>query len=95
MGNFAAQVLELNAAWETIDKITLAENIEHYLAVKYPDCTTYTKRLETLAEITNGKKESVYAWINRGRNAKAPMLKVCEIAAALDIDVYDLLKQKK
>lgn len=94
MNNFASQVLELNAAWEAIDKITLAENIEKYLAEKHPDCTTYTKRLEMLVEITGGKKESVYAWINRGRsNVKAPMLKVCAIAAALDIDVFDLLKQ--
>lgn len=94
--NLAAQVLDLNAAWESIDKISLAENIENYLAKKYPDCTTYTKRLEKLIEITGSKKESVYAWINRGRsNVKAPMLKVCAIAAALDIDVYKLLRRSE
>ncbi len=91
--NFAAKVLELNQQWETIDKISLAENIERHLEQIYPNCNTYTARLEKLIEITGSKKESAYAWINRGRtNVKAPMLKVCAIAAALDIDVFDLLK---
>lgn len=94
--NFAAQILELNRAWEETDKITIAENIETQLAAHDPTCNNYTKRLETLIELTGSKKESVYAWLNRGRlNVKAPMLKVCAIAAALDIDVYDLLRRKE
>lgn len=92
--NLAAQILELNAKWETIDKIKLAENIENYLAIKFPDCVTYSTRLDKLVEITGSKRDSVYAWINRGRsNVKAPFLKVCAIAAALDVDIYELLRE--
>ena len=92
--NLAAQIIELNAKWEAIEKNKLAENIENCLADKFPECVTYTTRLDKLVEITGSKKDSVYAWINRGRsNVKAPFLKVCTIAAALDVDIYELLRE--
>ena len=91
---FAAQVLQFNSQWESTNKSIIADNVEKYLYVKYPECrASYSAKMEKLIEITKCKKDAIYSWLNRSReNVKVPLLKLCILAVALDVNVGDLLK---
>lgn len=95
--NIASEVLKYHALWEQISKATIADNIEKYLCVKYPQCNkSYKAKMEVLVEISGSKKDSVYSWLNRSReNVKVPFLKLCNIAQALDVDIQDLLNENE
>lgn len=96
MENLAKEILDLNSVWEQANKSIIADNLERILAERFPDCQQQTKRIEKLAEITGSKKDSVYAWLNHGRtNVKTPLLKLCVIAAALEINIYEFLKNER
>ena len=91
----AAKVLELNELWDKTDKSVIAENVERYLYVKYPECAVkWSTKVCTIAEMTRSKSDAVYAWFNRSRgNVKIPFLKLCSIAVSLDVDIYKLLSE--
>lgn len=95
-GNFAEKILKLNEQWERTDKVIIADNIEYYLSKTYPNCeTSFNAKWEKLMEITGCKKQTVYAWLNRSRdNVKVPLIKLCQIAAAMNIDVEKFLNSE-
>ena len=49
--------------------------------------------MDKLIDITKSKKDSIYSWLNRSReNVKVPLLKLCMLAVALDVNVSDFLE---
>lgn len=93
---FAAEVLQFNKDWENTSKITIADNVEKYLYMKYPECqTSFNVKMEKLIEITKSKHQTVYSWINRSReNVKFPLLKLCMLAVDLGVNVGNFLDEK-
>lgn len=93
--SLAARILSANKQWEQTSKATIAENVEQYLYVKFPECkTSYKVKMEKLQEISGSQKNTVYAWVNRSReDVKVPFIKLCKIAKALDVDIEDMLKE--
>lgn len=91
---FAAQVLQFNSQWENTNQSVIADNVEKYLYAKYPECKeSYNAKMDKLIDITKSKKDSIYSWLNRSReNVKVPLLKLCMLAVALDVNVGDFLK---
>lgn len=91
---FAAQVLQFNSQWENTNQSIIADNVEKYLYAKYPECKeSYNIKMDKLMDITKSKKDSIYSWLNRSReNVKVPLLKLCMLAVALDVNVGDFLK---
>lgn len=84
----ASRILELQQKWNVADKDTITDNIEKYLIRKYPACRNLEIKLEKLMEITGSKKETVYAWVNRGRqDVKIPFLKLCMVAEYLNVSM--------
>ena len=94
--NFADKIVKLNEQWKQTDKVIIADNIEYYLSKTYLDCEiSFNARWEKLMEITGCKKQTVYAWLNRSRdNVKVPLIKLCQIAAAMNIDVERFLEDR-
>lgn len=92
---FATEVLQFNNQWENTSKSVIADNVEKYLYIKYPECqTSFNAKMEKLKEITKSKQQTVYAWLNRSReNVKVPLLKLCMLAVALDVDVGNFLEK--
>lgn len=86
---FAEQVLRFNSQWENTNKIIIADNVEKYLYMKFPECqNSYNVKMDKLMEITKCKKDSIYSWLNRSReNVKVPLLKLCMLAVAFDINI--------
>lgn len=93
--NLAQEVLSLLEKWSNTDKEIVIENIEVCLYAKYPECAAHwQEKINKIAEITDSKPNTVYAWFNRGRwDVKVPLLKLCAIAIDLDIDIYKLLSE--
>lgn len=91
---FAAQVLQFNYQWENTNQAIIAENVGKYLYAKYPECKeSYNVKMDKLMDITKSKKDSIYSWLNRSReNVKVPLLKLCMLAVALDVNVGDFLE---
>lgn len=91
---FAAQVLQFNSQWENTNQSIIADNVEKYLYEKYPECkVSYNVKMEKLIEITKCKKDAIYSWLNRSReNVKVPLLKLCILAVALDVNVGDFFE---
>lgn len=91
---FAAQVLQFNSQWENTNQSVIADNVEKYLYAKYPECKeSYNAKMDKLIDITKSKKDSIYSWLNRSReNVKVPLLKLCMLAVALDVNVSDFLE---
>lgn len=91
---FAAQVLQFNSQWENTNQSVIADNVEKYLYAKYPECKeSYNAKMDKLIDITKSKKDSIYSWLNRSReNVKVPLLKLCILAVALDVNVGDFLE---
>lgn len=90
MENFANEYLSLNKQWEETDKTTIAENVEKYINEQITDSSTWSARVQKIAEITDSKPDTVYAWLNRGRaNVKVPFLKLCMIANYLKVDLKE------
>ena len=86
-----AEILYLNELWDNTDKITIAENVEMFLCMKFPECKAYKVKLKKLEEITGSNKNTIYAWINRSRTSvKVPFLKLCEISVALNADIKEM-----
>ena len=93
--NIAEEILNINELWENTDKITMAENVEYFLCLKYPECKAYKAKMKRLEEITGSQKDSVYAWINRSRGrVKVPLLKLCKIALALNVDIKEMFVRR-
>lgn len=92
---FATEVLQFNNQWENTSKSVIADNVEKYLYIKYPKCqTSFNIKMEKLKEITKSKQQTVYAWLNRSReNVKVPLLKLCMLAVALDVNVENFLEK--
>ena len=89
----AAQILYLNQLWKEIDSDVLMNNIENILSLR--GINSFAARMEVLAEITNSKQQTVYAWINRGRNdVKVPFIKLCMISEKLEVDIKELLQNE-
>lgn len=91
---FAAQVLQFNSQWENTNQSVIADNVEKYLYAKYPECKeSYNVKMDKLIDITKSKKDSIYSWLNRSReNVKVPLLKLCMLAVAFDVNVSDFLE---
>ena len=86
----AAKILKLNRLWKELDSDVIMNNVEVVLSLK--GYKSFSERTEKLAEITNSKLQTVYAWINRGRmDVKVPFIKLCMIANALNVDIEKLL----
>ena len=92
----AAQILIYNELWEKTDKSVIAGNVEKYLYLKYPECSgAFDTKMNKLEEITGSKRQTIYAWLNRSRGrVKVPLMKLCVIANALDVDITELLKSE-
>lgn len=92
----AAEYIALNEIWNNTSKETLISNVTKYLVNKFPECDTSIAQQKKIAEITDSKIHTVYAWINLSREqVKIPLLKLCVIADAIDIDIMKLLKENK
>lgn len=91
----ANEYLKLTKLWESAKKETILENVKKILEEKYPECQkSFNAILNKLIDITNSNKHTVYAWMNRSRNnVKVPLLKLCMIADALNVDVMEFLKE--
>lgn len=91
---FAAQVLQFNSQWENTNQSVIADNVEKYLYAKYPECKeSYNAKMDKLIDITKSKKDSIYSWLNRSReNVKVPLLKLCMLAVAFDVNVNNFLE---
>ncbi|WP_295250417.1 hypothetical protein [Ruminococcus sp.] len=91
---FAAQVLQFNSQWENTNQSVIADNVEKYLYAKYPECKeSYNVKMDKLIDITKSKKDSIYSWLNRSReNVKVPLLKLCMLAVAFDVNVNNFLE---
>lgn len=91
---FAAQVLQFNSQWENTNQSIIADNVEKYLYAKYPECKeSYNVKMDKLIDITKSKKDSIYSWLNRSReNVKVPLLKLCMLAVAFDVNVNNFLE---
>lgn len=89
----AKSILMLQNLRDRISKNALIDNIEYYLYKKYPRCEySFVEKIGTVAELTGDKFETAYAWFNRSRkNAKIPFIKLCRLAAGLNVDVAKLL----
>ena len=93
--NIATEILNINELWDNTDKITIAENVEYFLCMKFPECKSYKVKMEKLEEITGSQKDTIYAWINRSRGrVKVPLLKLCKIAAYLNVDIREMFIQR-
>ena len=92
----AAQILIYNDLWDKTDKSVIADNVEKYLFLKYPECSgVFDTKMNKLEEITGSKRQTIYAWLNRSRDrVKVPLMKLCTIANSLDVDIADLLKKE-
>lgn len=89
--NIATEILNINELWDNTDKITIAENVEYFLCMKFPECKSYKVKMEKLEEITGSQKNAIYAWINRSRErVKVPFLKLCKIASVLNVDIKEM-----
>ena len=92
----AAEYIALNEIWNNTSKETLISNVTKYLVNKFPECDTSIAQQKKIAEITDSKIHTVYAWINLSREqVKIPLLKLCVIADAIDIDIMKLLEENK
>ena len=92
----AAEYIALNGIWNDISKETLINNVMKYLVDKFPECDTSIAQQKKIAEITDSKIHTVYAWINLSREQiKIPLLKLCIIADALDVDIIKLLEENE
>lgn len=90
--NLAAEVLTIYEIWKNTDKEIIAQNIEHFLTKKFPECKSCKIKMEKLEEITGSQKQTVYAWINRSRkDVKIPLSKLCMISSYLEVDIKELL----
>lgn len=92
--SIAKEYLELTKIWSDTDKETILNNVKKYICIKNPemyiDFKTYWN---SLTQITGAKKHTVYAWLNKSRsNVKIPLIKLCMIADAIDIDVVEFFK---
>lgn len=89
----AKVVIDTTKYWEETPKSVIIDNIELFFG--YP--ITYqilrdNSRIEKLLKITGVSKHAVNAWLNRSREvAKVPLLKLCEIAEYLKVDVEELM----
>ena len=89
----AKEYIELTDAWNNTSKETMVNNVLNLLCERYPECNTFSGRNRKLEEITNSKKEAVYAWVNLSRSdVRIPLLKLCMIAVELNVDVMEFLK---
>lgn len=92
----ARNYINLTELWEQADKSVVINNIERI----FGDSKTLKRnkdgtRINTLSEITFIDKNTVRAWMNQSRtNVKIPLLKLCMIAEALNIDVKVLLSDR-
>lgn len=93
--NIAKEVLKINDLWENTNKEIITENVGYFLCSKFPGCQTYKQKIEKLEEITGSKEDTVYAWLNRSRtNVKIPLLKLCKIAADLDVNIEEMFSKR-
>lgn len=89
----AEEYLRLTEVWNNTDKETIINNTIKHLCDKFPECKAFNERHRKLAELTQSNKHTAYAWLNLSRdNVKIPLLKLCMIAEALDVDVMEFLK---
>lgn len=80
--------LSLESEWGEASSEVLANNVEKYLTMKYPECHTRSVMYEKLSDITESSSHAVYAWLNKSRgNVKIPLVKLCMIAETLHMDV--------
>ena len=93
--NLSEKIINEYDKWQNQSKSVIADNIEHYLFKKYPECKeTFNDKINQLTDITGDKKQTGYSWLNRSRaDVKTPFIKLCRIAAALDVDISDMLEE--
>lgn len=94
---FAKQVLQFNSQWESTNQSIIADNVEKYLYIKFPECLgNWSTKVSVISEMTKSKKDTVYAWLNRGReNVKVPLLKLCMLAVEFDVSVEEFFKENE
>lgn len=94
----AREYIELTRLWEATGKDIVIDNIERLVG--------YLKRgnrnsevINRLMLMTESNRHSVFSWTNRSReNVKIPLLKLCQIADNLDVDVFkffDVIKVER
>lgn len=90
----AAEYIALNEIWNNTSKETIVVNVIKYITQVFPECDTSTAQQKRIAEITDSKIHTVYAWINLSREqVKIPLLKLCVIADTLNVDIMKLLEK--
>lgn len=90
----AAEYIALNEIWNNTSKETIVVNVIKYITQAFPECDTSTAQQKRIAEITDSKIHTVYAWINLSREqVKIPLLKLCVIADTLNVDIMKLLEK--
>ena len=90
----AAEYIALNEIWNNTSKETIVVNVIKYITQSFPECDTSTAQQKRIAEITDSKIHTVYAWINLSREqVKIPLLKLCVIADTLNVDIMKLLEK--
>lgn len=95
--NIAAEIVILHETWSRMTKTEIANNIETQLYAKYPECqNSFNEKMKVLMDMTGARKQTVYSWFNHSREkVKMPFQRVCQIAAELDVDIYDILAENK
>lgn len=92
----AKECLELNKIWNNTDKVVVLENVKKYMQENIPECQHgFNVIWDNLVKITGAKRHTVYAWLNRGRsNVKIPLIRLCEIADKLGVDIMKFFDNK-
>lgn len=75
------------------DKNIVINNIEKYYGTTEELLMHHSnKRQVRVMEICGCERHSYYAWFNRSRtNVKIPLIALCKLAVAADVDVFDLM----
>ena len=91
----AKEYIELTHLWENTDKGIVIDNLERLIGYVWQGNknSLVVEKLMLMAEASN---HTVRAWTNRSRlNVKIPLLKLCQIAEHLGVDVFELFKTIK
>ena len=91
--NDADIIIELTDLWSKTEKEVVLDHITKLLESIGFD--TVAAQRDYISKITGVSEHAVYAWFNRSReDVKIPLIKLCMIAKALNIDIKNIIKSK-
>lgn len=92
----AKEYLSLTDKWEETNHMVIASNVNKYMIAKYPECKVRSVMHKKLSEFTGSSTHATYAWMNKSReDVKVPIIKLCMIAEALNIDIQLFLTEEE